>query len=226
MCDLHTNCLEMLLFCTYSFHTLILLQIASISVTHAFASFLLFSPFVHYQKVNLQGKDARKFKTLHMRQTRVYQMKKRDEPKSEYKEHREHVTEQVARRLLLQLRFHFILMLIEFVVIVVEVLNGSFALTSAIFVGAVGLVIGILTRRHRLSWDERTNTVAGSTDVIEAVILACYSIFVLTKPDILGLYEQGHQLLVALVALSAGTQLGGIIGTRRGIRRLQQAVGA
>jgi hypothetical protein len=149
-------------------------------------------------------------------------MKKRDELKVEYKEHREHLN----RRLLLRLRFYFFLMLIEFVVIVVEVVNGSFALTSALFFGAVGLVIGIiLTRRFRLSWDEKTNTVAGSTDVIGAIILACYVIFVLAKPDVLGLYEQGRQLLVALVALSAGTQLGRIIGTRRGILRLQQAVG-
>ena len=118
-------------------------------------------------------------------------------------------------------------MLTEFVVIVVEALNGSVALTSVLFFGAIGLVIGIiLTRRFRLSWDERTNTVVGSTDVIGAVILACYVVFVLTKPDILGSYEHGLRLLVALVALSAGTQLGKIIGTRRGIKRLQQVVGA
>jgi hypothetical protein len=138
-------------------------------------------------------------------------MKNRDEIKTEYKERREHLD----RRLLLRLRFYLVLMLIEFAVIAVELLNGSFALTSALFFAAVGLIIGIiLTRRFHLSWDEKMNTVVGSTDLI----------FVFTKPDILGLYEQGHQLLLALLALSAGTQLGRIIGTRRGILRLQQAV--
>ena len=151
------------------------------------------------------------------------QMKNRDEIKTEYQERREHLD----RRLLLRLRFYFVLMLIEFAVIAVELLNGSFALTSALFFAAVGLIIGIiLTRRFQLSWDEKMNTVVGSTDVIGAIILVCYLIFVFTKPDILGLYEQGHQLLLALLALSAGTQLGRIIGTRRGILRLQQAVGA
>jgi len=151
------------------------------------------------------------------------QMKNRDEIKTEYKERREHLD----RRLLLRLRFYLVLMLIEFAVIAVELLNGSFALTSALFFAAVGLIIGIiLTRRFQLSWDEKTNTVAGSTDVIGAIILVCYLIFVFTKPEILGLYEQGHQLLLCLLALSAGTQVGRIIGTRRGILRLQQAVGA
>lgn len=49
---------------------------------------------------------------------------------------------------------------------------------------------------------------AGSTE-IGGVILVCYVIFVLAKSDIFGLYE-GQQLLLALVALSAGTQLGGL----------------
>jgi heme/copper-type cytochrome/quinol oxidase subunit 4 len=150
-------------------------------------------------------------------------MTKRDELKSEYTERREHID----RRLLLRLRAYFILMLIEFAIIVYEVLLGSVALTSALFFGAVGLIIGIImTRRFHLSWDEKTNTVAGSTDAIGVIILVCYLIFVFSKPDILGLYEQGHQLLVALLALSAGTQLGRIIGTRRGVIKLQRAVGA
>jgi heme/copper-type cytochrome/quinol oxidase subunit 4 len=148
-------------------------------------------------------------------------MKNKDEPKSEYKERREHLD----RRLLLRLRFYFILMLIEFAIIVYEVLLGGVALTSTLFFGAVGLIIGIImARRFHLGWDEKTNTVAGSTDVIGAIILVCYLIFVFYKPDILGLYEQGHQLLVALLALSAGTQLGRIISMRRGVIKLQQAV--
>ena len=64
---------------------------------------------------------------------------------------------------------------------------------------------------------------AGSTEK-GAVILVCYVIFVLAKSDIFGLYE-GQQLLLALAALSAGTQLGRIIGTRHGLLSLQQAVG-
>lgn len=92
-------------------------------------------------------------------------MKNRDELKTEYTERREHL----SRRLLLRLRFYFVLMLIEFVVVVAEVANGSFAITSALFFGAVGFIIGIiLTRRFHLSWDEKTDTMAGSTDVIGA----------------------------------------------------------
>ncbi len=73
-------------------------------------------------------------------------MKNRDEIKTEYKERREHLD----RRLLLRLRFYFVLMLIEFAVIAVELLNGSFAFTSALFFAAVGLIIGIiLTRRFQ-----------------------------------------------------------------------------
>ncbi len=134
--------------------------------------------------------------------------------------------EYVARSLLIRLRFYFALMLIEFGVLAFEVLNGGFTLSRALFFVAVGLVIGvILSRRYRLSWDEKTNTVAGSTDLIGAAILVCYLIFVFAKSDIFGLYEQGHQLFVALVAVSASTQLGRIIGTRRGIRRLRRVVG-
>ncbi len=150
-------------------------------------------------------------------------MKKRDELKSEYVERREHVD----RHLLIRLRFYFLVMLITFAVIVFEVLNGSFAPAPAVVFVVVGLAVGIiLTRRFHLSWDEKTNTVVGSTDVIGAIILACYVIFVLARPDIFGLYAQGQQLLIAIVAISAGTQLGRIIGTRHGIKRLQQTVGA
>ncbi len=150
-------------------------------------------------------------------------MAKRDVLKDQYKERREHVD----RRLLMRLRFYFIAMLIAFVVIVFEVSNGSFAIATALIFIAVGLAVGIiLTRRFHLSWDEKTNTVVGSTDVIGALILVCYVIFVLAKPNIFGLYEQGQQLLIALVAVSAGTQLGRIMGTRHGISRLQQAVRA
>ena len=151
---------------------------------------------------------------MHAHKFGVYNMKKR----SRYVER-----EYVDRRLLLHLGLYFIVMLVTLAVVLVEVLNGSFAPVTALVCVAVGLVIGVvLTRRFHLSLDERTDTVVGTTDVIGAIILACYVVFVLTKPDIFGSYEQGLRLLVALVAISAGTQLGRIIGMGLGIRRLER----
>jgi hypothetical protein len=106
-------------------------------------------------------------------------------------------------------------------VIVVEVLAGRFGLALALIGVVIGLVVGIIvSRRYRLSWDEETNNVIGRIDWIGAAILVCYLVFIFTKSYFLGFYVQGAQLFALLLGITAGSMLGRILGTRRGINKL------
>jgi hypothetical protein len=109
--------------------------------------------------------------------------------------------------------------------IVVEVLAGRFGLAYALIGVCVGLVIGIIVSRSRhLSWDEETNSVIGRIDWIGAILLMCYLVFVFTKSYFLGFYVQGGALFALLLGLTAGTMLGRVLATRRGINKLLQVL--
>jgi hypothetical protein len=112
-----------------------------------------------------------------------------------------------------------------FAAIVIEVLAGRFGIAFALIGVCVGLVIGIIvSRRYHISWDEETNNVIGRTDLIGAVILVCYLVFVFTKSYFLGFYVQGAALFALLLGMTAGSMLGKVLATRRGINKLLQVL--
>ena len=82
-------------------------------------------------------------------------------------------------------------------------------------------VVGIIvSRSYHLSWDEETNNVIGRIDWIGAILLVCYLVFVFTKSYFAGFYVQGAALFAVVLGITAGTMLGRVLGTRRGINRL------
>jgi hypothetical protein len=139
-------------------------------------------------------------------------MKKREEqPKSQY----------IEDRLIRRLRLYLIVTLTLSAVIVVEVLAGRFGLALALIGFCIGFVVGIIvSRSYHLSWDVETNNVIGRIDWIGAILLVCYLVFVFTKSYFLGSYVQGAQLFALLLGITAGSMLGRILGTRRGISKL------
>jgi hypothetical protein len=105
--------------------------------------------------------------------------------------------------------------------IVVEVVEGRFVLALALIGVCIGLLVGIIvSRSYHLSWDEETHNVIGRIDWIGAILLVCYLVFVFTKSYFAGFYVQGAALFAVVLGITAGTMLGRVLGTRRGINRL------
>ena len=137
--------------------------------------------------------------------------------KSEEQPKSQHVEDRLIRRL----RLYLIVTLVVFAAIIIEVLEGRFGLALALTGVLIGLVVGIIVSRSRhLSWDEETNTVIGRIDWIGAILLVCYLVFVFTKSTFAGFYVQGAALFAVVLGITAGTMLGRVLGTRRGINKL------
>ncbi|PKL66297.1 MAG: hypothetical protein CVV28_11495 [Methanobacteriales archaeon HGW-Methanobacteriales-1] len=140
-------------------------------------------------------------------------MKKRKESYSK--------AQNIDSRIIKRLRIYLLVMFILLVVIVFEVLNGRFSILFSISGIFMGLLIGIIVSRvYNLSWDEETNNVIGKIDWIGAVILVCYLIFIFTKTQLLGYWAHGNSLFALVLSITAGTMLGRVLSTERGIKRV------
>ncbi|MDP3067011.1 MAG: hypothetical protein Q8N08_09775 [Methanobacteriaceae archaeon] len=116
-------------------------------------------------------------------------------------------------------------MLVLLAVIIFEVVQSRFSIQLAIGGISIGLVVGIIvSRTYHLSWDEETNKVIGQIDWIGAVILVSYLIFVFTKTDVVGYWKEGTSLFAIIIGITAGTMLGRVLGTKRGINKILEAL--
>lgn len=130
-------------------------------------------------------------------------------------------TQNIDSHLIKRLRIYLLVMLILLVVIVFEVLNGRFSILFSITGILMGILIGVIVSRvYNLSWDEETNNVIGKIDWIGAVILVCYLVFIFTKTQFLGYWVQGTSLFALILGITAGTMLGRVLSTKRGIERV------
>lgn len=127
----------------------------------------------------------------------------------------------IDSRIIKRLRNYLLVMFILLVLIVFEVLNGRFNILFSTGGILMGLLIGVIVSRvYNLSWDEETNNVIGRIDWIGAVILVCYLIFIFTKTQLLGYWVQGTSLFALVLGITAGTMLGRVLSTKRGIERV------
>ena len=125
------------------------------------------------------------------------------------------------QRLIKRLRIYTIEMVVMLLVIIYEVLTGTFSISWALGGMLIGLGIGTLvSRMYRLSWDEDTSNVIGQIDWIGAIILICYLVFVFTRTHYLSYWLQGPPLMGLVFSLTAGTMLGRVMTTERGIKRI------
>ncbi len=100
---------------------------------------------------------------------------------------------------------------------VYNVARGDLSLWLGI---GVGLVI---SRMFRLSWDEESSTVISRIDWLGGAILAAYVLFALFRNRLFSHWVSGPALAAFTLSLVAGTMLGRVFGTVRGIRRILRA---
>lgn len=138
-------------------------------------------------------------------------------PKSEKSE----VIPYLDKRLIRRLRIYSVVMVIMLLVILFEVLQGTFSVAWAAGGILIGLGIGTLvSRMYRLSWDEDTSQVISRIDWIGGVILACYLTFVFTRTHYLSYWIHGAPLMGLIFSLTAGTMLGRVLSTEHGIKKI------
>ncbi len=130
----------------------------------------------------------------------------------------------VESRLIKRLRIYIIIVLIMLSVIAFEVVTGAFSVILALIGIISGLLIGtIISRIYKLSWDEETHNVIGRVDKIGSLILVLYFIFIFTRAYYIGYWIQGAPLFAFILSLTAGTLLGRVLSTRRGIIKVLNA---
>ncbi len=132
----------------------------------------------------------------------------------------------VSRKLLTQLRIFGLIFLAMLAVLVYDVVTGQVsALLGSGGIG-FGLLIGmIVSRMYRLSYDAEEQQVAGRIDWVGGAILLAYMVFAVFRQQLLTPLVDASQLAGFGLSVSAGTMLGRLIGTGRGIRRVLLAWG-
>jgi len=99
-----------------------------------------------------------------------------------------------------------------------------------ILVGLIpGLGVGFLLSRTKvLQWDASQGLVIGTADVVGTVILVAYLLFQLSRTSIVGLRMDNADLIsLVSLAVTAGTMLGRLMFTLRGVRDvLNNSVGS
>ena len=127
----------------------------------------------------------------------------------------------VAKRLLVQLRIFGIIFLVMLGVLFYDVVQGKVSLPLAAGGLALGLLVGVvLSRMYRLAYDEQEQQVAGRIDWVGGVILLLYVAFAFSRNLLFGQLVDAAQLAGFGLGISAGTMLGRLVGTSRGIRRV------
>lgn len=134
------------------------------------------------------------------------------------------ITKHIDKRIIKRIRTYMIVLLVNLVIIVFEVVHGTFNIPLAIFGIITGMVIGILvSRMYSLSWDEESNNVIDRMDWIGAVILVFYLIFLFNKTHLLEYLVHGYLLLTLSLSITVGTMLDRILNTRRSIDKVLKA---
>lgn len=137
---------------------------------------------------------------------------------------RSSAAEFVDDRLIKRLRIYLIIMVIMLIVVFFEVAMGIFSISWALGSILIGFGVGVLISRiYHLSWDDETSHVIGQMDKIGAVILLFYLVFIFTRTYYLGHWVQGAPLLALIFSITAGTMLGRVMSTERGIKKIIKA---
>ena len=136
------------------------------------------------------------------------------------------VRQHVDHRLRVRLRIFLIIWLVLVLVIAIDAIWQEFDIGLA-FVGSLtGLLIGLfLSKMYRLDWDQETTKVVSQLDWIGRIILAAYVLFMVSRDWIFGNWVQISDLMVFTLCFTAGTMIGRVAGTRRGIKTILQALG-
>lgn len=119
----------------------------------------------------------------------------------------------IDAKMKIRLRIYSLIAIILLIFIAYEVSIGTITILLAILGIVVGLIIGsILGRVFRLDWDESNSRVTGYIDLIGAVLIILYLIFLVTEI---------HYLQTDLVlSVFAGVMLGRVLITRHNMTKI------
>lgn len=132
----------------------------------------------------------------------------------------------ISRSLLIQLRVFGVIFLGMLAALVYDGVTGQVTWLWAALGLALGLVIGgVLSRMYALTYDEEARHVVGRIDWVGGVILLLYLVFVSLRGRMFTPLIDAAQLAGFLLAVSAGTLLGRLVGTSRGVWRVLRAWG-
>jgi len=132
--------------------------------------------------------------------------------KEELSLRRQHIDSKMKNRL----RIYSFIAIILLIFIGYEVSLGAITILLAIIGIVVGLIIGsILGRVFRLDWDEQNSKVTGYIDLIGALLIIMYLIFLVTEI---------HYLQTDLVlSVFTGVMLGRVLITRHNMSKILKA---
>jgi len=90
----------------------------------------------------------------------------------------------------------------------------------------VGAALGVIPSRiRRLKWDDQTSRVIARLDAIGTVILVGYIAAMLARDWVLGHCVEGPALAALGLGVTAGALAAQVLGTRRGVRKVLEALG-
>jgi TRAP-type mannitol/chloroaromatic compound transport system permease large subunit len=132
----------------------------------------------------------------------------------------------VDRRILSQVRILTIIALAMLGILVVDVAQGTLGVAWAAAGLLAGAALGVIASRiRRLEWDDQTSQVIARLDAIGAVILVGYIAAMLARDWVLGHWVEGPALAALGLSVTAGALAGQVLGTRRGVRKVLEALG-
>ena len=134
--------------------------------------------------------------------------------------------EPVHRRIRTQALAIGVIALVVLGLAVADLVDGTIGLVGAVAGLVGGVVVGVVAARvNRFSWDAETGRVVARVDRIGLAILVAVVLAHLSRNWLLGHWAHGAVLTALGVWISAGTLIGRVLGTRRGVNAVLRAAG-
>ena len=82
----------------------------------------------------------------------------------------------------------------------------------------IGLFMGIISARmYHLSWNHDAKKIVSRLDVVGAIILVLYILFVIVRSRLIGIFVAAPMVGAVGLSITAGIMIGRVIGTRNAI---------
>ena len=126
-----------------------------------------------------------------------------------------------------KLRIFLAIYAVMTVIVVYDMLRDHIDPLWAVGGFVAGLVLGVvLTRMDVLSWNSDAKVVVGRMDLIGALLLVAYLVFIVFRDDVLGTWiRDSNAVAVTGISMTAGTMAGRVFHTFNGIRGILREAG-
>lgn len=132
----------------------------------------------------------------------------------------------VDRSIRTQLLILTVIDLVMLGILAVDIAGGTLGLAAGVAGLLGGVALGVVASRiRRIEWDETASHVVAKLDAIGAIILVGYLGAMLARDWVLGHWAEGPALAALGLSVTAGTLAGRVLGTRRGVHKVLEALG-